>query len=1007
MVVCLVAGGMAASAQPVLLLHPTNTTTWRYLSPLTDPGFLTDWKDANFIDTSWSTGRGLFGQETTAYPFPINTAIPARASSGAQDSFFRVHFNWSGSTQGVILSFTNYIDDGMVVFLNGTEIYRFNITGSPGSPVQWSGTPQAPAANPGGEPVINIASVDPTAPAGGVPATLNTGDNVIAVYVGQAGANSSDIVFGMDLRGSQSSAPVFTFPPPAGTNITITQCKDLLLAPQVSGLPRPTFQWTKNNVDILDATNMSFTVSNAQPPTASYRLRAMSSAGTNTSGPFTVTVTTDSAGPVLVAAVVNQARTKVTISFNEPVLPGPNQAEDTFKYRIRQVDDLGELGVCSGPCGVDGGVPVIVNRTNVVLSINPAEGAWQEGVPYRVDADSIPDACNGTPETSSIGIRVPPTIIDTKLQSTEADLRHDAQNPLVIDSDPQVEQTLLQFQNIFGTGPGQIPPGTNIISAQLRLNQTDPSGNQPRVHRMIAAWDGTATWNSFVEGVTNDGVEAMVAEDFIIAPGAANGIRLFDVTAAVQAWADDPSINHGWVILPGGADGLRFTSSEDANSDLQPALIITTGPLANVVITTNPPATLTTNEGATFSLTVSATGAKAYQWQRANHGSSSFTDIAGATASTLTITNANPLLHTGDYRVIVSNNRPSQQISTITYVQIIADTTAPTITAAVADGDLVTIRVTYSEPMGPSAGVFGNYTLTGATVTGATLSADGRTVLVTTTARTYGATHTLTIQNVFDRAATANRISPNPTVIQLRSDISCFVRWDATWRWVQDDPLLDGSGWQTPGFNDAGWTESAGLFGLEPNSNTVLAAIAPYTIQTPWTIGTATAPQPTYYLRKQITVPAVPAGSAVVMRHLIDDGAIVYTNGTEAFRYGTNTGVSVFYTNFFQQPTGGDANLLSQRLTLSPGSHLIAVEVHQTSATSSDVLFGAEFCLVQAARLSITRNSATGQTTVSWSPNVGTLEESTNVLGPWTTSTRLNGVAAATPGTAMFYRVRL
>jgi len=73
------AGVLTSLAQtPVLLLHPTNTT-WRYLPAMSDPtvanpNFYTEWTTLSYNEDTWgwSTGKGLFGQETTAYPFPIN-----------------------------------------------------------------------------------------------------------------------------------------------------------------------------------------------------------------------------------------------------------------------------------------------------------------------------------------------------------------------------------------------------------------------------------------------------------------------------------------------------------------------------------------------------------------------------------------------------------------------------------------------------------------------------------------------------------------------------------------------------------------------------------------------------------------------------------------------------------------------------------------------------------------------------------------------------------------------
>src|SRR5881397_1840233 len=85
---------------------------------------------------------------------------------------------------------------------------------------------------------------------------------------------------------------------------------------------------------------------------------------------------------------------------------------------------------------------------------------------------------------------------------------------LTADGAGPAAHTLLRFDNMFGTGVGQIPPGATITSAILRLQTTD-NGNRCWGHRALVTWDeATATWNSMVAGVTVATGELADAPDF-------------------------------------------------------------------------------------------------------------------------------------------------------------------------------------------------------------------------------------------------------------------------------------------------------------------------------------------------------------------------------------------------------------------------------------------------------------------------------------------------------------
>jgi hypothetical protein len=136
-----------------------------------------------------------------------------------------------------------------------------------------------------------------------------------------------------------------------------------------------------------------------------------------------------------------------------------------------------------------------------------------------------------------------------------------------------VSQGLLRFDGIIGNGPGQIPTGSTINSAKIRV-VIDSVGSGWLWHRMLKDWDeNTVTWNSLVNGIQADDVDAVATATF--QAGANNGgsnvvgdpvdnSYLIDITADVQAWANGAS-NYGWGILPftpSGTNGIDFFTKE-------------------------------------------------------------------------------------------------------------------------------------------------------------------------------------------------------------------------------------------------------------------------------------------------------------------------------------------------------------------------------------------------------------------------------------------------------------
>lgn len=144
------------------------------------------------------------------------------------------------------------------------------------------------------------------------------------------------------------------------------------------------------------------------------------------------------------------------------------------------------------------------------------------------------------------------------------------------------KQVLLKFENLFGSGAGQIPAGSTIVSASLSfwVGQAASSTSPINLHRMAIPWNAaTATWNSFsgngAPGIQFDNVEAAAAPDVAVTNPASDGyVIISGLAAVVQSWAVAGS-NFGWVFSPGGqSSNWSMDSSESATTGHRPVLTV-------------------------------------------------------------------------------------------------------------------------------------------------------------------------------------------------------------------------------------------------------------------------------------------------------------------------------------------------------------------------------------------------------------------------------------------------
>ena len=147
------------------------------------------WRQPGFDDAAWDEGRALLYNESAALPAPKNTELPL----GATTYYFRTDFELAAGVEGTDLVLRPIIDDGAVFYLNGAELLRLNMPEGPIDPSTLAS--------------VGVGDATFSSPLTAPAAALRAGRNVLAVEVHQRTTNSSDIVFGLELRATAVVVP--------------------------------------------------------------------------------------------------------------------------------------------------------------------------------------------------------------------------------------------------------------------------------------------------------------------------------------------------------------------------------------------------------------------------------------------------------------------------------------------------------------------------------------------------------------------------------------------------------------------------------------------------------------------------------------------------------------------------------------------------------------------------------------------------------------------------------
>ncbi|HWN96123.1 MAG TPA: immunoglobulin domain-containing protein, partial [Methylomirabilota bacterium] len=871
---------VSVADRPYVLIGLTNHV-WRYEDSNTDLG--TAWRATNYHDGFWKSGLGILGMEENALIAPlIHTFLPLQtpgASANIPTYYFRTAFTLTNEPVSVVLVSSNYIDDGAVVYLNGVEAFRYNM---PATVVTFNTL--ALTANPAGEGLFIVSNLPP--------GLLVQGTNMLAVEVHQNSLTSADIVFGMEVS-------VVPLPPtllqitnqPA--DIVVEELKVATFSAGVSGSGAQ-LQWLRNGWPISGATKSSLTKSNVTMADAGwYALRASNAVSVVFTRLARLDVVVDSAAPKLLAGDILDGST-VLLRFSEPITE--SSATNVVNYFITNT-----LG---GIISVINVTPT--NGTNVLLRTSPMLSDRN----YIARVNGVRDT---SPNTNIIVLNSSVPLART-MTLVPFDAVWDFYDPFALFENPDpgpdwTESTFTRPDN-WGTGSGSFLAPWDLsevpvpVNTQLSLNDTLASYFRNKFTSTAsrgglvlslrhAIDDGAvfylntteiARFNMPAGPVTHTNSASMATTSFllrdadeVLSASFHTGSNIFAAELHQVAIDDDKLF------------GVELTARIE--SFVLGPIMVTSGPEDRIVV-----------EGQSVEFSATTVGADRFQWQCCGTTMLAATNIPGATNPVYRIERASLSLDGETFRLRVSNSNSSIN-TTLATLRVFPDTTPPALVAALLSNGVIT--VTFSEPVTPATATNRlNFAVTNSNgealiINGATLVNETNVIL--SFAGSLAGFCVVVVNGVTDTAAVPNSILPG-SAVTIGADF--FIPMDSAWRYLLINtnevvqttffqPSYDDSFWAGPS-NALLYVESASL----PGPKNTLLSVADET---------GVNRINTFYFRKTV-VPSISGVPAVLrIRHIIDDGLVLYLNGAEVYRFNIRTGAVTAATQALMSV--GDATL--------------------------------------------------------------------------------------------------
>lgn len=185
----------------------------------------------------------------------------------------------------------------------------------------------------------------------------------------------------------------------------------------------------------------------------------------------------------------------------------------------------------------------------------------------------------------------------------------------------------------------------------------------------------------------------------------------------------------------------------------------------------------------------------------------------------------------------------------------------------------------------------------------------------------------------------ANVANANDTLVKFGQNLVTAPGWS----YIGGGTNLDAAAWKTLGYPETGWlTNQQTAMGFGTNPPVRNTAIPENT--TAGGGGAAGTRYPTLYFRKIVNIPNPSAYINFQIRSMFDDGLVIWVNGTEAYR--NNVPAAQTYATWAPTAITGNGSVVYNATVNTSmfvaGNNIIAVEVHQNAAASSDLFFDME-----------------------------------------------------------------
>lgn len=198
-------------------------------SAVFDPGIYDEsWFASDYLPSPWwGQGQGgFYGGPTVQFPCPQIASPQFAISWQPEPTLFRTAFRWPEDWPAFgTLRMRHGVDDGLVLYLNGSEVYRYNAEGVAGSPVMSTSYARS-AASPSALCITNVA-VNVSG--------LHPGTNWLAVAVVQSSAGSQDSYFVFDMTGTVLLGPALSPEPLPVLQATLLSADSVQLSWSGSG----------------------------------------------------------------------------------------------------------------------------------------------------------------------------------------------------------------------------------------------------------------------------------------------------------------------------------------------------------------------------------------------------------------------------------------------------------------------------------------------------------------------------------------------------------------------------------------------------------------------------------------------------------------------------------------------------------------------------------------------------------------------------------------------------